>query len=475
MRFRKILMPAILFLFAAGAVHSLAAEPPGNDSIITFKKNGGWCWYQDPRAVIRGDLLVFGSVATIDRDGSEAGDIEVTSFDISSAELKHFKLHPRLQPDDHNVPAFLLLPDARILASYMTHGGDRLMRWRISSQPESIQAWSEENTVDAGADLSYSNLFMLREEQNRIYNFHRGVGWNPNFMISDDLGRSFHYGGRLLNWPRPEKGESGYSGLDGGRPYLKYASDGISTIHFITTEDHPRAFDNSIFHGFIRKGKVHGSDGKELGVLSPEPESGVDVNSLTRVFQGDEDNVAWTVDLELDEQGYPCAVFSVQKNSSQWKQVTGRGGLDHRYYYARWDGSKWNVHEMAYAGTRLYAREDDYTGLAALDPRDRSVVYISTNADPVTGEPLISSLDGERHREIFRGDTPDGGVTWKWCAITRDSDADNIRPIVPNGSTDREIVLWLRGNYYSYTNYDMDVVGAGFQPAIQDSGLKIQP
>ena len=45
-----------------------------------------------------------------------------------------------------------------------------------------------------------------------------------------------------------------------------------------------------------------------------------------------------------------------------------------------------------------------------------------------------------------------------------DSDADNIRPIVPNGSTDREIVLWLRGKYYSYTNYDMDVVGIpGFQ------------
>ena len=160
--------------------------------------------------------------------------------------------------------------DLMILASYMTHGLDRLMRWRISSQPESIEAWSEEYTVDAGADLSYSNLFMLRGEQNRIYNFHRGVGWNPNFMISDDLGKSFCYGGRLLNWPRPEKGEAGYSGLGGGRPYLKYASDGISTIHFITTEDHPRAFDNSIFHGFIRMGKVYGSDGKELHVLSPD-------------------------------------------------------------------------------------------------------------------------------------------------------------------------------------------------------------
>lgn len=453
-------MLSLLLLLPLVTISSLSAEDlKESGPFITFKKNGGWCWYQDPRAVVAGDLLIFGSVAAISRDGSDAGDIEVTSFNISSSELNHFKLHPRLQADDHDVPAFLVLPEGRILASYMTHGSDSLMRWRISRDPGSIKAWSEEYTADAGASLSYSNLFLLSEEGGRIYNFHRGVGWNPNFLVSDDLGRTFHYGGRLLNWPRPEKGEAGYSGLDGGRPYLKYASDGASTIHFITTEDHPRAYDNSIYHGFIRKRKVHGSDGKEIGVLSPEPDSGVVVNSLTPVFKGDADNVAWTVDLELDEKGYPYAVFSVQKNSGQWKQVSGRGGLDHRYYYSRWDGQEWHVYEMAFAGTRLYAREDDYTGLAALNPQNKDIVYISTNADPVTGEPLISGLDGERHREIYRGTTRDGGRTWAWEPVTRDSGADNIRPIVPNGKTDREIVLWLRGRYNSYTNYDLDVVG----------------
>ncbi|MCK5880104.1 MAG: BNR-4 repeat-containing protein, partial [Holophagae bacterium] len=359
----------------------------------------------------------------------------------------------------------LVLPDGRLLASYMTHGRDRLMRWRISHAPLDIESWSEEFTVEAGADLSYSNLFMLQNEGNKIYNFHRGIGWNPNFLVSDDLGKSFRYGGRLLNWPRPEKGETGYSGLDGGRPYLKYASDGINTIHFVTTEDHPRAFDNSLYHGFIRDDKVFKSNGKELGTLSPDPESGIVVNSLTRIFKGDEDNVAWTVDLELDEDGYPFTVFSVQKNGGKWKTSPGRGGLDHRYYYARWDGENWFVNEMAFAGTRLYAREDDYTGLAALNPQNKNVVYISTNADPLTGQPLISSLDGERHREIFRGITRDGGETWNWEPVTRNSNTDNIRPIVPNGKSDREIVLWLRGKYYTYTNYDLDVVGiTGLRP-----------
>ncbi len=201
-------------------------------------------------------------------------------------------------------------------------------------------------------------------------------------------------------------------------------------------------------------------------MLSANPESGVPVKDLTRVFEGDAENVAWTVDLELDEQGYPYTVFSVQKNSGKWKNTSGRGGLDHRYWYARWDGEAWHACEAACAGTRLYAREDDYTGLAALDPRNKNVIYISTNADPVTGAPLVSGFDGERHREIYRGETGDGGASWEWTAITSDSSEDNIRPIIPNGITDRETVLWLRGTYHTYTDYDLDVVGiADFQPA----------
>lgn len=433
----------------------------GNEevSFVTLKKNGGWCWYQDPRAVLRGNLVVFGSVAAADRDGSSPGDVEVTSWDLESGNIELFKLHPELQADDHDTPAFLILPGGRILASYMTHGNDRLMRWRITDAPFDISSWSEEFTSDVGAPLSYSNLFLLSGENNRIYNFHRGIGWNPNFMVSEDLGKSFHYGGRLLNWPRPEKETEGYSGLDGGRPYVKYASDGIAEIHFVTTEDHPRAFDNSIYHGVIRDGKVFSSGGETAGQLSGSPDGGVFIRDLGLVFKGAPDSVAWTVDLELDRQGNPFTVFSVQKDGAKWKETPGRGGLDHRYWYARWDGDSWQAREIAYAGTRLYAREDDYTGLAALHPGKPDVVYISTNSNPSTGEPLISDYDGERHWEIFRGETGGGGRTWNWMPVTCDSPVDNIRPIIPEGAEGRETVLWLRGEYRSYTDYDLDVVG----------------
>jgi len=125
----------------------------------------------------------------------------------------------------------------------------------------------------------------------------------------------------------------------------------------------------------------------------------------------------------------------------------GRGGSDHRYDQGRWDGSAWHVHELAHAGTRLYPGEDDYTGLAALDPRDPDVVYISTDADPQTGLPLVSSTDRRRHHELFRGTSPDSGKSWRWEPITANSTVDNLRPIVPKWNDARTALVWMRGTY----------------------------
>jgi hypothetical protein len=121
--------------------------------------------------------------------------------------------------------------------------------------------------------------------------------------------------------------------------------------------------------------------------------------------------------------------------------------MDHRFGYGRWDGAAWHVHEMAYAGTRLYPGEDDYTGLAALDPNDPGIVYISTDAQPATGAPLVSTADGQRHHELFRGTSRDAGKTWRWEPITANSTVDNLRPIVPRWDDPRTALVWMRGTY----------------------------
>jgi hypothetical protein len=121
--------------------------------------------------------------------------------------------------------------------------------------------------------------------------------------------------------------------------------------------------------------------------------------------------------------------------------------MDIRFHHGRWDGKAWQTSEIAHAGSRLYPGEDDYTGLAAFDRNDLGVAYISTDADPATGRPLISAADSRRHHELYRGTTADSGATWRWEPITASSTMDNLRPIVPAWNDPRTILVWMRGTY----------------------------
>lgn len=110
------------------------------------------------------------------------------------------------------------------------------------------------------------------------------------------------------------------------------------------------------------------------------------------MFRGDADHVAWTTDVRVDGAGVPHALFTVQRGDGDKRHLPHEGGADLRFMYARWDaaGRAWRVAEAAHAGSRLYAPEVDYTGLGALHPYDARLMYISTNAHPVTGAPLLA-------------------------------------------------------------------------------------
>jgi hypothetical protein len=429
-----------------GTATALPAELPPDyvaGPLIRLNDNGAWSWFMDERAIVHDGKLIVGSVRAVGnfrshQDDPDWGNVEVAVHDLATGATNKVVFHRHYEQDDHDAPAFLPLPDGRYLAVYTKHGMERRVYARLS-EPGDPLTWGPAIEVETpgaeagpfrGDNVTYSNLFRLAS--GRILNFFRGFDHDPNYLWSDDGGRSWTYGGRLL------KGRDGYS------PYLKYAFDD-RTIHFIATEDHPRNYDNSIYHGFLRDGRIHLSDGTERARLSETTEAPIAAWDLTRIFQGDADNVGWVIDLELDAEGRPYAVFSVQKDGRGLPR--GLGGFDHRFHYARWDGGAWRVHQMTYAGVRLYPGEDDYTGLAALDPNDPNVVYISTDADPATGAPLISSADGQRHKEIFRGTTGDGGRTWRWEPITAHSSVDNLRPLVPRWKDPRTALVWMRGTY----------------------------
>lgn len=435
-----------LVMLAAGVL--AAGSPP---EIITFNDDGGWCWFEDERIIVQAGKLVIGSVAAGIHDAARRGDIEALSYDPASGRKALATLHRGASGeeegrwlDDHNSPAFLALPDGRILAMYSRHGNEEKIYYRISAKPGDAAAWEEEQVFvpSKSSRVTYSNLHWLAREnggRGRIYDFYRGLdnSFKPSYAYSDDLGRSWVSGHVLIDVPSKFR----------HRPYVKYASNGRDTVHIAYTDGHPRDFDNSIYHIYYREGKLHRSDGTVIRGLAEglrAPEEGA------RVFQGDPNNVAWISDLHLDRRGRPYLAYSVQKDSAGLP--SGQAGEDHRYRYARWTGARWVDHEIAYAGSKLYAGEDDYTGSIALDPQDPNTVYISTNADPVSGR-------RQPHWEIYQGRTRDGGRKWSWIALTRDSTADNIRPIVPIWDRRNRAVLWLRGKMWSYTKYEFEVVG----------------
>ena len=427
--------------FLASALAANAAPAP-----VVLLDDGGWCWFEDERALIVGDHLIFGTVATGYKDPAITGQIRATQYNLRSGASSTFTLHDPAKDenqkqwtDDHNSPAFLLRPDGKLLTTYARHGTRNEIHYRISTGKGSAAHWEAEQVFipSQKSRITYSNLYYLSKER-RLYDFFRGFdnSYKPSYAWSDDLGNTWKAGGIVIDVPLQFR----------HRPYAKYCSNNTDTIHIAYTEGHPRNFDNSIYHVFYRDGQLHRSDGTVIRSLREglkAPEEG------TRIFQGGPEAVAWTTDFHVLSNGELLLVYTVQKDGA--RRMTEPNGFDHRFRLARWDGRAWHDHEIARAGSRLYAGEDNYTGLAAIDPHDPKTLFISTNIDPNSGAALPN-------REIFRGRTEDF-VRFTWTPVTANSAADNVRPIIPVWPGKKRALLWLRGKMRAYTDYSFEVVG----------------
>lgn len=426
---------------------------PAQPTIIN--DNGAWCWFQDERALVDpvSNTLLVGSVAAPEGPGgdSRGGNIELSVLDLASGQSSVHVLHHRLEPDDHDAPALLIRPDGHYLAMYARHKTDNYSRWRVSARPHDASEWREEQCFDwtglaGGRGATYSNLHRLDAEA-RVYNFVRAINDDPCMLVSDDDGSTWQYAGKLFTRPKV-----GY--VNG---YTRYAGNGLDLIDLITTDHHPRDFNNSIYHGFIRGGALHDAQGRVAGkplVGSP----GVNQDALTTVFQagtelgGDVLTHGWTVDLR-GQGARLAAIISCRANdvNGALEREQRLDVDDHRLLYARFDGVQWNLSHLAVAGPGLLPHEQDYTGLGAVDPYDLDTVYVSTPVDPRSGE-------ATGHYEIYRGRTRDEGRTWEWEAITSQSREDNLRPIIPPGDPDVHVVCWFRGSMRSSQAYQTEVV-----------------
>lgn len=424
-----------------------ALEPRHRASLLLT--DGTWTWYNDERAILADSHLYLGAV-------DRSGRVKVYAYRLDPTNAPSIYANPVelstwTEQDDHNNPAFLRY-DNTLLAVYARHNTAANWNWRKATIPSEVPGWgklpitwSEEFSFSTKAKSTYANLARLSGEKGRIFNFYRADGFDPNVAWSDDGAQTWKGGYAFME-----------SGDDRTRPYVKYADNGKDRIDFIYTDGHPREeTNNNIYHMYYQGGAFHRSDGSVVRTLEETRKQPLRPADGTRVYDGAGPlGRGWVHDLEYGAAGTPVAAFISSPDGDE--------GSDLRYWISRWNKRtlSWETQAIAYAGSHLYSRERHYAGGIALDPENERVVYISANVDPATGQP-----NGTGRYQIYRGVAQEeAGSRFTWEQLTFDVQADNLRPFVPrqHGRKDAPCVMWMRGDYRSYTDYRTDIFGIGF-------------
>jgi hypothetical protein len=373
---------------------------------------------------------------------SRSGDVVVALFDPAGRSVTTHTIHAALEVDDHDHPAFTVLPDGRILAFYAKHGKDSMFV-TATVRPGDIEAWEEPRMLRLNDEklaarfghdrYTYVNPWRLEGEANRIYLFWRGAGYKPNVSWSDDAGVTWTPS-RMVICPRPFDGTQ--------RPYVKYFSDGSDRIHLLFTDGHPRNEPhNSVYYACYRAGAFWRADGTRICRMDDLP---FEPKAASIVYDGHSGGGrAWVWDVCADSQDRPVAVY-----------VRCPTEADHRYHYTRWDGSGWRDMELAQAGPSFPMtpegqdeREPHYSAGLTLDPAHPDTVYLAVQT--------------AGRFEIEARQTEDGGLTWRREAITRGSQYDNVRPYVARWAPPQSgaVLLWMRNeNYVHYTDFRSAIV-----------------
>ncbi|MET0616100.1 MAG: BNR-4 repeat-containing protein [Thermoleophilaceae bacterium] len=374
--------------------------------------DGGWSWFGDPRAVTYTGAHTRTYVGWVDLEG----DIKVSSYDHTTGDRVTATLQARLNRDDHANPSIQVRPDGRLVVYYSRHVGPA-MHYRISSTPEDIASWGAPQTVPTNTPgirgYTYPNPIRLAAE-GATYLFWRGGNYNPTFSVQQDGSTAWSPARTLITMP-------------GERPYVKYDSSGGDTIHVAYTNAHPNEFEDvNIYYARIRAGKIERVDGTQIGSLD-DP-----------IAPGEGDHVydpaepTWVHDVAADSSGRPVILFATFPTAA-----------DHRYFYARWTGSAWDIHQITPAGGSI--REDGgspyYSGGLTLDHEDPSRVYLSRQ------------IGGSWQVETWT--TSNGGTSWSTSAVTTAA-GKNVRPVSPRGmsATGGDMsVIWMNGSYPSWVGY----------------------
>jgi len=423
----------LLSFFALLPMVAMAQSFSGN----VVADEGAWCWFADPRA-----LHYENTAGTINATYlgyiDVHGNVKATQYDWVTKRKTDVLIRSYFQPDDHNNPTFVVLPDERVMIFYTRHTDEAKIWYRISRKPGDISALGDEKYLATDNNTTYPSPFILSDDPEHIYLCWRGIGWHPTIaritMPDENDNCSFDFGPKQIVQST------------GARPYAKYQSNGTDKIYLSYTTGHPdNEMPDWLYFNVIDINHGNGPilrdiKGNQLSVIangvhnvnktnynSSHPFAVVDNTSSVR-------NWLWQIVIDKDEN--PVIAYPHIDDAK----------TTHQYLYARWTGSAWRRTKVAEGGHGFHqnwnSTERCYSGGMSLDPDNINDLYLS-----------IPTKDGAFDRngvyEIWKYTINDEGQVSGSQQITYNSAKNNARPFVIPGSKNSPLrVAWMNGDYY---------------------------
>ena len=404
----------------------------------TVTNEGAWCWFADPRAIhyenaagtINASYLGYIDVH---------GNVKATQMDFVNNRRTEVLIRSAFQPDDHNNPTFIVLPDERVMIFYTRHTDEPKIWYRISVRPGDISQLGEEKFISVKNNTTYPSPFILSDDPTHIYLCWRGINWHPTMaritMPDADDNVTVDFGPRQIVQST------------GARPYAKYQSNGKDKIYLTYTTGHPdNEMPNWLYFNVIDINKGNGpilkdikgntlknvADGtfsvsKTDSYLSQYPYTVVDHSANVR---------NWVWQIALDSEENPVIAYTHIDNAK----------TTHVYHYGRWTGNAWRDTWVQYGGHAFHQNwnktERCYSGGMALDPDSINNLYLSI---PTTN----GAYNKDGVYEIWKYTVADNGTVTSSVQMTSNSAKNNMRPFILPGSKNSAMRLaWMNGDYY---------------------------
>ena len=425
MMIKKFLF-AVFFLIGMGV--SVEAQERDLYSGHVVADEGAWCWFADPRALHyenEAGTINATYIGYIDNHGN----IKAMQVDFKTNTTSEVLVRSWFQPDDHDNPSFLVLPDERVMIIYSRHTDEACFYYRISRKPGDITSLGEEKRLATANNTTYPNPFILSDDPNHIYMCWRGIGWHPTVaqMSLPDENDDIEF-----TWGPYQMVKS-----TGARPYAKYISNGKDKIYLAYTTGHPdNEYPNWLYCN------VFDVNDKCLYDIKGEKLSEVEKGTFTVSKSADyaaaypytivdktSDRRDWLWNMAFDKNGNPVVGMT---KIDQSKKI-------HDYYYVKWNGSSWQAAFIANGGGQFHQTpnvEMCYSGGMAIDRDHPNDVYCSVPVDGVYE--IVKYTMSEDGQRVVASEP-----------VTRGSALNNMRPFVMEDTNNSPLrLLWMNGNYY---------------------------